>query len=40
MDLGGTCIVMFTLNLTDIFGIMAHPANQIVKIKYLFEFSD
>lgn len=40
MDLDAACFLMLTLDLPDLFGIMARPANCRAKIKDLVEFSD
>jgi len=40
MDLDNACFMMLTLDLPDLFGIMARPANRNVKPKDLPEFKD
>ena len=40
LDLDAACFMMLTRDLSDLFGIMARPANRKVKIRDLPEFSD
>jgi hypothetical protein len=40
MDLDAACIMMLTLDLLDLFNVMARPTNHRVKTKDLVEFND